>query len=229
MLRQTLVAVVAVIALDGELARADTRGTLRVGVMPLELVSSSDTPLFGDGVDRVVDKYNSVAAAYDRMSGATTERLDAADLGVEKNLLVFAPGLELGSGGAYFFRLEGLVGIADEMKSIGVGMYPINVQVTIRRSVAIYASAGGSASWLDREGTGDMGGLVAARAAAGLRLARHFVIEVGYNAFVLGGSVNSERLADMADGNVMAGVQPADVISAGEARGIVDASLGFAF
>lgn len=229
MLRQTLVVVVALGALDGAIARADTRGALRVGVMPLELVSSSDTPVFGDGVERVVDKYNSAAAAYDRMSGGTTERLDASDLGVAETLLVFAPGLELGSGGSYFFRLEGVLGVADEMTSIGVGVYPINVQVALRRSVAIYASAGGSASWLDRSGTGDIGGLVSARAAAGLRLARHLVIEVGYNAFVLGGSVNSERLADMADGNVMQFVQPTDVISAGEARGIVDASLGFAF
>jgi hypothetical protein len=99
----------------------------------------------------------------------------------------------------------------------------------VRRSVALYASAGGSASWLDRDGTGDVGGLVSARAALGARVARHLVVEIGYNAFVLGGSYNGERLADMAEGNVMQVVQPTDVISAGEARGIVDASLGFAF
>lgn len=228
MIGRALVVVVALAALDVQLTHADTRGTLRVGVMPLELVSSSETPLFGDGVVRVVDKYNAAAAAYDRMTGGTTARLDTGDLGVAETLLVFAPGLELGSG-PYFFRLEALAGVADELKSVGVGVYPINLQVAVRRSIVVYVSGGGSASWLDRPGSGDVGGLVAARAAAGFRVARHLVVEIGYNAFVLGGSINNERLADMADPDAMQLVQPDDVISAGEARGIVDASLGFVF
>lgn len=228
MIRRMLVVVVAVLSFGVGRTHADTRGTLRFGVMPLELVSSADTPVFGGSVERVIDKYNAAAASGDRMSGATTARLEAADLGVAETLLVFAPGLEIGSG-AYFFRLEAPIGIADALKSVGVGVYPINVQVRLGRSLAVYASAGGSASWLDRPGSGDIGGLVAARAAVGARIARHLVIEVGYNAFVLGGSINSGRLADMADPAAMQRVQPDEAISAGEARGIVDASVGLAF
>jgi hypothetical protein len=224
-----LVVVVVAAAFGVSPTHADTRGTLRFGVMPLELVSSSDTPVFGGGVERVVDKYNAAAAALDRMNGGTTTQVDAGDFGVTETLLVFAPGLEIGSGGTYFFRLEAPIGVADNLKSFGVGVYPINLQVTLRRNIALYVSGGGSASWLDRPGSGDIGALVAARAAAGARIARHLVIEVGYNAFVLGGSINSERIADMADPAAMQRVQPDEAISAGEARGIVDASLGLAF
>jgi hypothetical protein len=227
MLRRTHVVAAATLATGVGLAHADTRGTLRLGVMPLDLVSSSDTPLFGADVDRVVDRYNAAAAARDRMTGGTTARLDASDLGVTETLLVFAPGLELGSG-AYFFRLEAPIGIADDMKSIGVAVYPVNLQVAVRRDAVLYVSAGGSASWLDREGSGDKGGLVSSRVAGGVRIADHIIVEVGYNAFVLGGSVNKQRLANM-DAATTQGVEPDQVISAGEARGILDASVGLAF
>jgi hypothetical protein len=228
MLRRMLVGLVALAAFDGALAHADKRGTLRFGMLPLELESSADTPLFGASVERVVDKYNAAAAAHDRVAGGTTARIDAGDLGVAETLFVFAPGLEVGSG-AYFFRLEAPIGLSDDMHSFGIGMYPINLQLTLRRSIVIYASGGGSASWLDRRGTGDVGGLVTLRAAVGARIARHVVAEVGYNAFVIGGSFNKDRLAEMTSPDAMQVPQPSQAISAGEARGIVDASLGLAF
>jgi hypothetical protein len=227
MLRRIVVVVVAALAFDGALTHADTRGTLRLGVMPLELESSSDTPLFGGDVDRVVDKYNSAAAAYDRMNGGTTARLEAGDLGVTETLLVFAPGLELGSG-TWFFRMEAPIGIADNLKSIGLGIYPINLQAALRRRLVLYASGGASASWLDRPGVGDIGGLVSARVALGVRISS-LVVEVGYNAFVIGGSVNNERLANMDAAAAMRLADTDEVISAGEARGIVDASVGVTF
>jgi hypothetical protein len=208
------------------LTHADTRSTFRLGVMPLELQSSSDTPLFGGRVDRVVNDYNTAAAAYDRMNGGSTARIDASQLGVAETLLVFAPGLELGSG-LYFFRIEAPIGIADDLRSFGVGIYPINLQAPLGRSVAVYGSLGASASWLDRPGPGDVGALVTVRAAAGLRLAQHLVVEVGYNAYALGGNINRDRLAAMTETMTLS--EPGKAVSAGEARGIVDASLGFAF
>lgn len=228
MICRTLVVLVAIAVLGVPLTHADTRGTLRLGVLPLELESSADTPVFGDRVIRAIDDYNAAAAARDRMTGGTTARLDASGLGVTETLLVFAPGVELGSG-TYFFRLEAPVGVGDEITSVGVGVYPINLQLALRRNVVVYASVGASMSWLDRRGSGDVGGLVAARGALGARVARHIVIEVGYNAFVLGGSINRSRLAEMIDPETMQLVQPEDAIAAGEARGIVDASLGLAF
>jgi hypothetical protein len=227
MLRRTHVVVAVTFAYGVSVAHADTRGTVRLGVMPLDLVSSSETPLFGEDIDRVVDKYNAAAAAYDRMSGGTTPRLAAEDVGVSETLVVFSPGLELGTG-PYFFRLEVPIGFADGMKSYGVAAYPLNLQVAVSRKAVLYVSGGGSASWLDRDGSGDVGGLLSARAAGGLRFAQHFMFEVGYNAFVLGGSINNERLANMEAGMVDT-LEPDQVISAGEARGIIDASLGVAF
>lgn len=221
-----MVVIVALGATRVGLTHADTRGTFRFGVLPLELESSSDTPLFGGQVDQVVDGYNAAAAANDRMNGGTTARIDASQLGVAETLVVFAPGLETG-GGLFFFRIEAPIGIADNLRSIGVGVYPINLQLPLGRSAVIYGSAGTSASWLDRPGPGDVGALVTLRAAAGLRLAQHIVVEVGYNAYALGGNINRDRLADMTETMTLS--EPDKAISAGEARGIIDASLGLSF
>jgi hypothetical protein len=207
--------------------RAETRATFRLGVLPLDLRSSSDTPLFGSQVDRVVDRYNDAADAYDRMNGGTTARIDQSDLGLDETLLVFAPGLEAGDG-MYFFRIEAPLGVSDVLRSFGVGLYPLNLQLALHRSLAIYGSLGGSASWLDRPGPGDKGGLLTARVAIGARVARHVMIELGYNAFALGGTVNEERLANMGEVVAMPPA-PSDVVAAGEANGIFDASVGVAF
>jgi hypothetical protein len=207
---------------------AETRGTVRFGMLALDLEASSETPLFGGQVDRAVDEYNSAAAAYDRQTGGTTPRIDAGDLGVAERLFVISPGIEV-SASHYLFRIEAPIGIADDLKSIGVGLYPIGLQGQLRRGLVLYLSAGGTASWLDRPGDGDVGGLFMLRAAAGARLAKHLVIEVGYGAFALGGSINSGRLDGMTAGNEMTLPAPDSVISAGEARGLVDASLGLTF
>lgn len=222
MIRRILVVVVALICANFGLTHADTRTTVRLGVLPLDLEASTDTPLFGASVDRMIDRYNDAAAAR-----GTTARIGTGDVDVSETLFVAAPGLELGADGAYFFRLEVPVGIADDVTSVGIGIYPINLQGTLRRGAVLYASLGGSASWLDRRGDGDVGALVTARAAVGMRIARHVVFEIGYNAFVLGGSYNKRRLDEMMDS--MQFVEPRQVVSAGEARGIVDASLGLAF
>ncbi len=227
MIRRILVVAVALLAADVRLAHADTRVTVRLGMLPLNLEASADTPMFGARVERMIDTYNNAAAARDRANGGMTARINAGDLGVTETLFVVAPGLELGSGGTYFFRLDVPVGVADNLTSVGVGVYPINLQVAVRRSAVLYASLGGSGSWLDRPGAGDIGALVTARAAGGIRIARHVVFEIGYNAFVLGGSYNKGRLDEMTDG--MRLVEPRQAVSAGEARGIVDASLGLAF
>lgn len=207
-------------------ASAETRGTLRVGVLPLELRSSSDTPLFGERVDRAVTDYNQAAAAFDRRTGKTTARISAGDLGVAETLVMIAPGLE-GSAGHYLFRIEAPIGIGDDMKSIGLGLYPIGVQGRVGKGVALYASAGGTASYLDRPGSGDIGGLLTVRGVIGARFANRVTAEVGYSAFALGGSVNNARLDDMMTGAALP--EPATVLSAGEARGLVDVSVGVSF
>jgi hypothetical protein len=224
---RSVVVIVAVAALTAS-ASAETRGTLRVGMLPLDLEASSDTPLFGSEVDRAVAGYNAAATLHDRQTGDRTDRIDRGDLGVAETLVVLSPGFEVGAG-HYVFRMEAPIGIADDLRSIGIGMYPIGVQARLSRGVTAYASAGGTASYLDRPGTGDVGGLFTLRAAGGVRLSR-FVVEVGYSAFALGGSINRSRLADMTEDDVMMELPaPTSIISAGEARGLVDVSLGVTF
>jgi hypothetical protein len=227
MLRRILVISVALVCANTARTYADTRATVRLGMLPLDLEASSDTPLFGASVERMVDRYNDAAAAHDRATGDTTARINTADVGVAQTLLVAAPGLELGAEGAYFFRLEVPVGMADDVTSVGVGIYPLNLQAAVGRRAVVYASFGGSASWLDRTGEGDLGALMTARAAGGVRIARHVMFELGYNAFVLGGSYNKSRLDEMMDSMQL--VEPRQIVSAGEGRGIIDASLGLAF
>jgi hypothetical protein len=226
MIGRTFLFTLTLIAATVGITHADTRATFRLGVLPLELESSADTPLFGDRVAGTVDDYNAAAEAYDRMNGGTTARISASDLGVTETLLVFAPGLELGTG-LYFFRLEVPIGVGNDLRSIGLGVYPINFQLPIGNGNALYVSGGASASWLDRLGPGDIGALVTLRGAAGVRLARHVVFEVGYNAYTLGGNINRSRLAAMKESMTLD--EPGKAVSAGEARGIVDASLGVAF
>jgi hypothetical protein len=230
MIRRTVVLVAAIVSLDAAAAGAETRGALRFGMMPLDLESSSDTPLFGERVDRAVERYNTAAAAYDRASGAMTARIDASDLGVSETLFVISPGIEVGAG-HYFFRLEAPIGLSADLRSIGVGLYPLNLQARLSRGLDAYVSAGGTASWLDRPGSGDVGGLVSVRGAAGMRIGRRLVIELGYSAFALGGSVNEGRLENMPNMTIaeMQSLQPEEVLSAGEARGLVDLSLGVTF
>lgn len=209
-------------------AGAETRGSLRVGLLPLDLESSSDTPLFGDRIDRAVSEYNAAATVIDRQTGRRTEKIDASDLGVAETLAMITPGIEA-SVGHYLFRIEAPIGLADNLTSVGLGLYPIGVQGRVAKSIALYAVGGGTASWLDRPGDGDRGGLLTLRAAVGARLSNRFVAELGYSAFALGGSVNSDKLDAMLDGNAMELPAPETVLSAGEARGLVDVSVGLSF
>jgi hypothetical protein len=230
MARRNLAVLVVVLAsATASPAIAETRGALRAGVMVLELESSRETPLFGEQVGRAVDRYNAAAAAYEQAGGGTMSRIDEGDLALRETLLVLAPGLEVG-GRRYFFRIEAPIGLGADLRSIGLGVYPLNLQARAHRKVALYLSAGGTASLLDRPGDGDRGGLVAGRAAVGARIAGRVVVELGYSAFAIGGSVNDERLETrMFLDEDQQPVQPDDVIAAGEARGLVDVSVGVTF
>lgn len=212
--------VLGVLATAG-FAEAEVRGTVRVGMLPLDLEASADTPVFGAHVQDAVNDFNAAAAAR----GMST-RIDAGELGIAANLYSIAPGFEVGSG-RYVFRLEGVLGVADELRSFGVGVYPLGVQGKLSHRVILCASAGGILSWLDRSGEGDVGGLVIARLAFGARLAERLLVEVGYSPFVLGGNVNQTRLDDMRSGAMPTELDGA--ISAGEAHGLLDVSMGLSF
>lgn len=216
---RTLIVVLAVFV--ATTSAAEKRGTIRVGVLPLALESSASTPLFGAHVQDAVDDFNRAAAAR-----GMSARVAASDLGIETTMVSIAPGIEVG-GRRYMFRIEGVIGRAGDLTALGVGIYPIGIQGKVGRKVALVASAGGVATWLDRSGSGDIGGLVLARLAFGARVADRVLFEVGYNPFVLGGNVNQRKLDEMRDGTAMPA--PGDAISAGEARALLDVSVGLTF
>ncbi|MBA3539210.1 MAG: hypothetical protein H0T79_06250 [Deltaproteobacteria bacterium] len=212
-------------------AHADVRGVLRLGVLPLDVESSPDTPLFGDDVDRAVRAYNAAATAYDRAHGSATTPLTTSALGLSETLFTISPGIEAGTG-PYFFRLEGMIGLGADLRSYGVGVYPLNLQTMLGREVAGYVSAGGTASVLDETSSGASGGLVTLRLAAGVRLAERIVIELGFSAFVLGGVVDTERLQTMSMYDPRGETPPPapdGAVEAGSGRGLVDVSVGLTF
>lgn len=216
-------------------AIADSRGVLRVGVVSLDLAPTQRTPYLGGRLDDIVGAYNGASEAYNQAHGyapgsaMASGTIAADDLGVRATLLTLAPALEVG-GDHYFFRLEAHVGFGDELRSYGIGIYPINLAAKLRRGrIRPYLSAGGSASWLDRTGDGDeLGALLTARVALGVRLGR-VALELGYGALVMGGLVDRARLNTMSDYDPAGSApppRPETAIAGGEQRGMVDFSLG---
>ena len=227
MLRRCALAALLLVAATP--AHADVRATVRFGVLPLDLEASADTPFFGDDLSRAITAYNMAAAAYDRQHGTTTARASTDDVAIHDTLLLISPGLELG-GGPLFFRAEVPLGFGSNLRSVGLGLYPLNVQTHLTRQTALYASAGGIASKLDRTSSpDDTGGLLTARIAAGLRLS-HALVELGYNAFALGGTVDSAKLDAMnAPSRNAPPPRPESAVTAGQSSGLVDLSVGLAF
>ena len=210
----------ALVAVLASSAGAETRGVLRMQVLPLSLTPSSETPLFGGEIDRAVSKYNRAASARGE------SMIDASSVELDETLFVFAPGIEADHG-HYLFRIEAPVGFADDLASYGLGLYPLGAQTAIGRDVVLYGSAGGTASWLDRPGDGDRGALLTARAAIGARVAKHVLAEVGYSAYAIGGTVNTTKLDEMSGAAPLP--DPATVVTAGSARNFLDVSFGVTF
>jgi hypothetical protein len=213
--------VVVVLGLAVVPAHAETHATLRLGLVPLDLEASAETPLFGADMSRTVDRYNAMAS---RMGAP---RIRMSDLGVAETLYVIAPGVELG-GRHLYFRLEAPIGLGDQLTAIGVGVYPLNVRGQLRRGLVGYASFGGTASWLDRSGDGDIGGLIVARGALGARVGKHVTFELGVSPFAVGGTINNERIANLEEMREIP-EQPDELLAAGESRGLVDVSVGLSF
>lgn len=217
-------------------AQAEARGVLRVGVLTVDLAADADTPFLGAHVDNAVGHYNLAAAAYNEAHGyapgspMATEPIDAGDLGVRATLVTLSPALEAGHENAYV-RIEAALGFADDLRAYGIGFYPVNLAARVR-TVTAYVSAGGTASWLDRPSTdGELGALLTARGAAGLRVGRRVTIEVGY-AVALGALVDRARIRGMEDYDPSASAPPPlpdEAIAGGEQRGLVDVSVGVAF
>jgi hypothetical protein len=217
-------------------ARADVRSVVRVGVLPISLSSGRDTPMIGESIGDAVMAYNAAADAYEAAHGQrpmSTERIAADDFGIRGALLTVSPGVELGGEHAYV-RFEAQFGFGDDLRAIGIGIYPLNVAMPLRRRTIVpYLSLGGVASWLDRTSTdGELGGMFSARAALGVRFGTRLTVEAGYGAYVFGALLDRDRLNTMTDYDPRGDApppRPETAISGGEQRGLVDISVGMTF
>ena len=231
-------AVLLLVALPDR-AIADVRGAFHVRITPVDLAPEEDTPVIGSRVDDAVGAYNMAAEAYNVAHGypagspMATPTIGPEDLGVRSTLYTFAPGFEAGHRNAYF-RLEAVLGFGDDLRAYGVGIYPLNVAIHLRRGTIVpYLSAGGTASWLDRPSTdGELGALLTARLAGGVRFGRRATLELGYGAFVVGGLIDRARIRTMEDYDPRGAAPPpppTDAIAGGEQRGLIDVSFGVLF
>lgn len=233
---QLVVAVAAMLAGPASV-HADARGVFRIGIEPLGLEPSGDTPLVGSHVDDAVAAYNAASAAYNRAHGfgsgsaMAAAPIDRSALGLHTTLVTFAPGLDVG-GDHVRFRIEGLVGVSDRVRAIGVGVYPLDVAVPLSGgAITPYLVAGGTLRWLDRSDTdGEVGGLVTLRAAIGARIQRRVVVELGVGLYMLGGLYNSAELHSMMSYDPRGNTPPPPpdrAASGGTQSGMVDVSVGF--
>ena len=209
-------------------AHADPQLTFRIGVEPLSLRPSSDTPYFGGYVDEAVTAYNEGLALYNRAHGMAIAPIDRSALGLDTTLTTFAPGIEFG-GSILRFRGEGLVGISSRVHAIGLGIYPIDVRLPLGK-VTPYVIAGGTARWLSRSDIdGDVGGLFTARVATGARYG-HIVVELGYSLYAFGGVYNGDELHAMSMYDPRGDAPPpppSRAAAGGTQTGMIDVSLGF--
>lgn len=222
----------------GGIAHADARLVLRLGVEPLALEPSVDTPFVGDHVAEAVTAYNAAVIAYNRAHGyaagsvMASAPIDSSALGLHATLVTFAPGLDAG-GDHVRFRIEGLFGVADQVRAVGLGVYPVDLALPLRNgTITPYLVAGGTARWLDRSDVAsELGGLVTLRAAAGARIGRHVVVELGVGLFMLGGLYNGTELKSMSSYDPRGNAPPPApdrAVAGGEQAGMVDVSFGFA-
>jgi hypothetical protein len=229
--------VVAILVIEGGAAHADGRVVFRLGVEPLSLTPSDSTPFVGEHVNDAVTAYNAASTAFNRAHGfapgsaMAVAPIDRSALGLHTTLVTFAPGFELGAEHV-MFRIEGLVGISDHVRAIGVGLYPIDLALPLRNgTITPYLLAGGTLRWLDRSDMdGETGGLVTMRAAAGARIGRHVAVELGVGLFMLGGLYSGSELQSMSSYDPRGAAPPPApdrVVSGGEQSGMIDVSVGF--
>jgi hypothetical protein len=224
------------------LASADKRddGThfgLRLGTTTLSLNAESDTPVLGSYFDRAAEAYALGASAYNAQHGAgSAPRMDESDMDLGAAMLLVTPQVEIGDG-AYFVRLEAPFGFSSQVRTYGLGIYPLGLQVRLGNGGArAFLVSGATASYATFPGADEAhGALVTGRAAIGVRFASDehyaFTVELGYGLFAVGGVVDFAALRDVEDYDprgMAPPPTPGSIAQGGEQSGMIDFSLGFA-
>jgi len=219
---------------------------LRLGGGALALAAGDDTPVMGGYFSDAVELYNGAASAYNAShglssaSGAAAPIMTPSAMDLRTQLVLITPTIEMGGDG-WFFKLEVPIGLGDDVRSYGLGIYPLNIGGHLAgkqrgQELAGYLSAGAAVSYLTFVDSDDAAGaLVQGRVAAGLRLRSRggyaMTFEIGYGLFALGGVVDfAERstLESYDPRGVAPPPQPGEVVQGGEQQGMVDVSVGFA-
>lgn len=177
-----------------------------------------DLPMAGDDL-----------AAFARVTGT-----DVSEVDFRERLAIVAPSLHVGGSG-YFFRMDAPIGFSNRTKTYGLGIYPLNVGVSIPRARLMpYASGGGVASFVTADSAGGglaTGGLFQVRTAIGVKLLpgrrTDLSLELGYSPWAAGGVLSPGEL-EKARQTVERGArveQPSRALRVG-AGDIWDLSLG---
>jgi len=224
--------------------RDGSRFSLRIGAASMDMTAGEDTPLLGGSFGDAVDVYNQGVMAYNQAHGLSAGSPGAAspvtrdDLAWRQNLVLVTPSLRSSSHG-YYFKLDVPIGFGDGARTVGAGIYPLNIGIGIGPGDAftVHAGAGVALSWAWFSGVdGSAGGLVQGRVTVGAELAGGrnspaLVLEVGYTVRALGAVVDRDRLGamDSYDPRVAPPPPVQDLVRGGEQRGMIDVAVGVTF
>jgi hypothetical protein len=195
--------------------------SIRVGTSRIAL-RAQNLPMAGDDL-----------VAFARVTGHDVSQVD-----FHEQLVTVTPSLHVGGSG-YFFRVDAPLGFSSSAQTFGLGVYPVNVGVTVPAArVMPYAGAGVVGSFVVGDsaagaggGTLATGGLFQARTALGVKLLpgnrTDLSLEFGYSPWAVGGVVNPtefQRAASRLERGLQIG-DPARVMRAG-AGNVWDLSVG---
>jgi len=171
-------------------------------------LKAGDVPLVGKKLSDALTNANKMVDAYNAAQGTNRPHYAMDDLNLTARAVQITPSLHLGGDGM-FFKLEAPIGVSSELKTYGLGIYPINIAIGIPGiDLYPYISAGGVGTWATSTSFTPTGGqklvvdakglILEARVAVGAKL--YLVpmvplsVEVGYSPYAAGGVVDTTRL-----------------------------------
>jgi hypothetical protein len=205
-----LASCVAAAGLQTRSAKADEMGWIGLGVRIGYVnpgLKADAVPLLGKALQDKCKKANALIDTYNTATGSNVPHYVMSDLNLDSKMLQITPSLHLGGSG-FFMKLEAPMAFSTELKTIGFGLYPINVGVHLETlSLFPYVSAGGVVSYATSTQFTPTGGstikvnakgaLIETRLALGLKLFLvdnlPISVELGYSPYAIGLVVDNNR------------------------------------